>query len=392
MSQTALDHLAAVVNEDPRLLVARALQAARDVLDMEVAYVAELDDVEQVFRAVGPDGLIAGVEAGRRIPRREAYCDRLIAGVIPACIPDTTANPVTASMVLTGLGVRSYVGVPIARPDGHLDGTLCCLSRSTDPSVAERELRFMQVLARLLGDQLARQAWQHEADIKREGLAAMATHDLKTPVTAILGYAELLEDSEPELSEVQRSHIGRIRRAGLQLSGLADHLLDVSRGDARPPVPHGPVDLGAVVGEAVDLLEPAARSAGVELRADVGEGLLVAGDRDGLLRVLENLVGNAIKYTGGDGCVDVTARRDDQGVMVEVADCGCGIAAGEQGRVFEPFYRAASGREQASGSGLGLAVCRQVVAEHGGSLSLESIEGEGTRVSLALLAYRDGSE
>src|SRR5689334_22924994 len=137
MSHLALQELAAVVaEEDPRLLVARALQAARDVLDMEVAYVAELDDDEQVFRAVGPDSLVEGVHAGGRMPRSEAYCDRLIAGVIPQCVPDTAANAETSALLLTRLGVRSYVGVPIERPDGHVDGTLCCLSRSPDPAIA----------------------------------------------------------------------------------------------------------------------------------------------------------------------------------------------------------------------------------------------------------------
>lgn len=392
MSDQALTELAAVAAGDPRLLVARALQAARDVLDMEVAYMAELDDVEQVFRAVGPEGVIDGIETGRRIPRRAAYCDRLIAGVIPHCVPDTTAHPETADLLLTTLGVRSYVGVPIERPDGRVDGTLCCLSRSPDPSVAERELRFMQVLARLLGDQLAAQAQHHAADVKREGLAAMAMHDLKTPVTAVLGYAELLADADPPLTEVQREHVARIARAGEQLSKLADHLLDVSRAAGAPsPVPHAPLDLSAVVCETAELLEPSARAAGLDLRVDAPAGMTVAGDADALARVTQNLVGNAIKYTPGKGSVDVRVRRDGEGVLLEVADTGCGIAAAEQIRVFEPFYRADSGRIEASGSGLGLAVCRQVVAEHGGTLDLVSAPGDGTTVTLALIAY-SGSE
>jgi signal transduction histidine kinase len=389
----ALGQLAAVVEEDPRLLVARALQAARDVLDMEVAYLAELDDIEQVFRAVGPEGLIAGVEAGRRLPRRQAYCDKMIAGVIPMCVPDTTANPETATLALTEMGVRSYVGVPIERPDGHLEGTLCCLSRSADPHVAERELRFMQVLARLLGDQLARQQLRHERDLHREGLAAMAMHDLKSPVTAVLGYAELLGELEPPLTDGQRSYVERISRAGDQLARLADHLLDVSRAYSdAPPLDRDQVDLGVVVTESVDLAMPAARTAEVELHADVTSGLDVRGDRDALVRVIQNLVGNAIKYTPAGGRVTVRAGRDDHGVVVEVGDTGPGIPVADQPRVFDPFYRAASGREHAPGSGLGLAVCRQIVAEHGGSLTLRSAEGEGTTMTVALLAYESGSE
>lgn len=251
----------------------------------------------------------------------------------------------------------------------------------------------MQVLARLLGDQLQRQAFHHEQDVKREGLAAMAMHDLKTPVTAVLGYAELLEDSDPALAATQLEQLSRIRRAGRQLSRLADHLLDVSRAEGTPPpVPHGPVDLGVLVSEALELLAPSAAAEEIALSAETDVGLVVAGDGVSLQRVVQNLVGNAIKYTNAGGSVDVVARRDGEGVVLEVQDTGCGIPAAEQPRVFEPFYRAANGRAGATGSGLGLAVCRQVVAEHGGSLSLASTEGEGTTVSVALLAYRDASE
>jgi signal transduction histidine kinase len=390
----ALGQLAAVAAEDPRLLVARALQAARDVLDMEVAYLAELDDLEQVFAAVGPGGMIAGVEEGRRLPRSEAYCDKLIAGVIPMCVPDTTANAATASLLLTTeMGVRSYVGVPIERPDGRVEGTLCCLSRSPDPTVAERELAFMRVLAKLLGDELARQQLRRERDLHREGMAAMAMHDLKSPVTSVLGYAEMLADTEPPLSDGLRHYVERIRRAGEQLSRLADHLLDVSRayGDA-PPLAQAPVDLGALTEEAAGMALPAARASGVELRAEVAPDLRVLGDRDALTRVVQNLVGNAIKYTPAGGRVDVRAGRAGDGIVVEVADTGPGIPEADQARVFEPFYRASAGRDHAPGSGLGLAVCRQVVAEHGGSLALQSVEGEGTTVSVALLPYESGSE
>lgn len=389
----ALGQLAAVAAEDPRLLVARALQAARDVLDMEVAYLAELDDLEQVFAAVGPDGLIDGVEQGRRIPRSEAYCDKLIAGVIPACVPDTAAHPATAALMLTELGVRSYVGVPIERPDGRLEGTLCCLSRSPDPTVAERELAFMRVLARLLGDELARQQLRRERDLHREGLAAMAMHDLKSPVTAVLGYAELLAELEPPLSDRERGYVEHIRHAGDQLARLADHLLDVSRayGEAAP-LERGRVDLAVVVTEAVDLALPAANAAEVGLCADVASGLDVRGDRDALMRVIQNLVGNAIKYTPAGGRVDVRAAREGDGVVVAVADTGPGIPEADQPRVFDAFYRAQTGRDRAPGSGLGLAVCRQVVAEHGGTLTLRSQEGSGTTLTVSLLGYDAGSE
>lgn len=383
-----LAELADLAGEDPRLLVGRALQAARDVLDMEVAYLAHLDDAEQLFQAVLPDTLIPGVETGRRIARNEAYCDRLIAGTISSCVPDTRLHPETADMALTRAGVRSYVGVPVELPGGRLDGTLCCLSRSPDPRVAEQELRFMRVLARMIGDQLARIEMRHQQDVQREGLAQMALHDLKAPVTAVRGYAELLADEPGDLSDEQLGYVERIRRAAGQLDRLAMHLLDISRArGAEPEAPHETIDLGEIVREAVEVATPPAGDAGVELDAAIAPDLMVEGDADALLRVAENLVGNAVKYTPGGGRVDVNVTREGPTVVVRVVDTGLGIPAEEQDRVFETFYRAANGRRITKGSGLGLAVCRRIVEQHGGSLSLVSAEGRGTTVTLGLPAY-----
>ena len=382
-----LAELADIAGEDPRVLVARALQAARDVLDMEVAYLAQLDDAEQLFRVVLPDRTISGIETGRRVPRTQAYCDRLIAGTIGPCVPDTLAHPETAELDFTRAGVRAYVGVPVELPDGRLDGTLCCLSRSPDPRVAEQELRFMRVLARMIGDQLARIELQRQREVQREGLAAMALHDLRAPVTAVRGYAELLADDDA-LSEEQRGFVDRIVRAAGQLDRLATHLLDISHGGApRPGAPHGAVDLGEVVREAVDQAAPAARERDVALAAAIGTGLQVSGDPDALLRVAENLIGNAIKYTPAGGRVDVGVTAEDGEVALRVADTGLGIPEGEQDRVFESFYRAANGRRITKGSGLGLAVCRRVVEEHGGSLALSSTEDSGTTITVGLPGY-----
>jgi signal transduction histidine kinase len=250
--------------------------------------------------------------------------------------------------------------------------------------VAESELRFMRVLARMLGDQLARQELHHQQDVQREGLAAMALHDIRGPVSTVKGYAELLAD-DAGLTEAQRDHVACIERAGERLLRLADHLLDVSRAHGAPPAnDHGPLDLGAVVAEAVESAAPGAATRGVELTGEVDDGLTVTGDSDALLRVAENLVGNAIKYTPAGGHVTVRAGREGAGVLLAVSDTGHGIPEAEQERVFESFYRASNSRDAAPGTGLGLAVCRRIVAEHGGSLTLASSEGQGTTVTVAL--------
>jgi signal transduction histidine kinase len=378
------------VNEE---YVSRALEAAREMLGMEVSFLSEFQGDEQVVTAIAGGGVIDGIDAHGRVDRRESYCDKMVAGVIPPVVPDLTANAETADMLFTELGIRSYVGVRIERPDGQVEGTLCCLSRSPNPSVADRELDFVRLLARLLGELIAYEDLRRQRDQQREGIAAMALHDLRTPVAVIRGYAELLEDGTPPLDERQRQYVETIRRAGDEVGGLAEQLLVVARtsDDVAAP-PRMRVDLSQVLLTAVEQFRPAAADAGLTLAADVREGLTVPGDRDGLLRVFQNLIGNAVKYTPAGGRVDVSASGDPEGVVVEVADDGPGIPAADQERVFEPFYRSPAGREAAPGTGLGLAVCHRIVTEHGGAIGLRSGEDRGTTVTVALVAYRDGSE
>lgn len=148
---SALDELALA---DPRRTVECALDAARELLGMDVAYFSELTSSEQVIHAVCGDSSSFGFAEGTRAELDETYCKRMLNGVIPNAIGDASNEPGVSDLAATG-DIGAYVGVPLRLPDGRIYGTMCCLSKDPNSALDERDVRFMRVLARVLGDNLA---------------------------------------------------------------------------------------------------------------------------------------------------------------------------------------------------------------------------------------------
>jgi two-component system phosphate regulon sensor histidine kinase PhoR len=222
----------------------------------------------------------------------------------------------------------------------------------------------------------------------RSDFVANASHELKTPLTSIRGYAEALADGPPE--EMRQKFLGSILANTLRLQRLVDDLLDLSRLEsggwtAKPE--H--VLVPDVVEEAWDLVGAEAKDA-VDLRVEGGDS--VYGDRQGLVQVFRNLLENAARHTAPGGRVAVSVNTDEQGGFVEitVADDGEGIPAQALSRVFERFYRADSSRARhAGGTGLGLAIVKHLVGAMDGEVWAESELGRGTTVHIRLPRPRE---
>jgi signal transduction histidine kinase len=144
------------------------------------------------------------------------------------------------------------------------------------------------------------------------------------------------------------------------------------------------LDLSTLLCDVADSLRPLADAKGLSLVCDVSPGLALMGDSDSLIRLFINLLDNAIKFTEYGG-VTVTGRSEGDSLAIEIADTGPGIAPEHLGRIFDRFYRVETARSS-GGTGLGLAIARQIVQAHGGEITAESKEGEGTRIVVLLPA------
>ena len=214
----------------------------------------------------------------------------------------------------------------------------------------------------------------------RVDFVANASHELRTPLASLLGFVETLQGPARNDERARERFLGIMREQGLRMARLVDDLLSLSRIEQRAHVaPDTPVDLAGIAREIVDSLALMAREREVTLTLNTPrEALLVPGDRDELLRLMENLVENAIKYgkQGGEVRINVEAGVDE--ASFSVRDDGPGIAPEHLPRLTERFYRVdtAASRE-AGGTGLGLAIVKHIVLRHRGRLTIESKAGEG---------------
>ncbi|HEX8851371.1 MAG TPA: ATP-binding protein [Gemmatimonadaceae bacterium] len=216
----------------------------------------------------------------------------------------------------------------------------------------------------------------------RRDFVANVSHELKTPLTIIGGFAETLDDDDPP-PEKRRQFIQAIRTNAQRMQRLVDDLLDLSRiesGGWRPRV--AAVNLRAAIADTVAAVAGAARANGIEVEAMVpDDAATIDADPLAVRQVLANLAENAVRYTTA-GRVTVFARRERDGVTIGVTDTGVGIPPEHLSRIFERFYRVDPGRSRdAGGTGLGLAIVKHLVESHGGRVAATSVVGQGTTVT-----------
>lgn len=230
-------------------------------------------------------------------------------------------------------------------------------------------------------------AFKKVENYRREFLGNVS-HELKTPIFSIRGFAETLLDGALDDADVNRSFVEKILRNAGRLSNLAADLAEISRietGELK--MEHAPFDLRRVVRDVVELLEPIAEEQGISLRYRAPETLPpVMGDGSRIRQVLINLAENGIKYNERGGSVEIVARPLASGeVKVSVVDNGIGLAPEHLPRLTERFYRVDKSRSRAQGgTGLGLAIVKHILGAHDRALMVESSPGRGSTFGFTL--------
>jgi signal transduction histidine kinase len=220
---------------------------------------------------------------------------------------------------------------------------------------------------------------------------AAATHELRTPLHAILASAELLLEGIPDpLSPGAQHHVARIRRSAQHLAQLVDALLTFTRLEAGAEASRScEYDLGEMLEHVNAVASPLCESKDLEyIPAVCSAGLVLRGDERKLRQVLINLVGNAIRYTN-TGQVAFSALHTEPGTWFQIADTGIGMTAEELDRIYDPFWR--STRAEEGGTGLGMSIVRAFVDLLGGQLEITSRINEGTVVRLFIPDAPQGS-
>jgi signal transduction histidine kinase len=282
---------------------------------------------------------------------------------------------------LVALALSWWLSRRILRPVDALTRAARSLGRgdlsSRVPTSSNDELGELSRAFNTMAEDLTRQ------ETLRRQLMGDVAHELRTPLTNLRGQIEAVEDGLlPATPETLRS----LREEVLLLSRLVDDLQTVAVAEAgRLSLERAAVDVRDLVEGALESVRAVAQERGVVLDGRIPEPIVVDADPTRIAQVLRNLLSNALRATGPDGRIEVSARPENGFATIAVTDSGSGIAPGHLGRVFERFYRADPSRARATGgAGLGLAIVKAIVEAHGGAASVESEAGKGATFRFTL--------
>ena len=232
---------------------------------------------------------------------------------------------------------------------------------------------------------------RHQVETVRRDFVANVSHELKTPIGAIGVLAETLQESHDD--DVVERLAAKLHKEAMRLGRTVDDLLVLSRIESRTALGAMHVQLDDVIADAVESVKSLAERHQVSLPAPIASGISVSGEPRQLISAFTNLLENAIRYSDAGAEVSVSVEQDDHATLVFVADQGIGIPEAELDRVFERFYRVDPARSRnTGGTGLGLSIVRHVMLNHGGDLSVTSVEGEGSVFRMEFPPSRDLEE
>jgi two-component system, sensor histidine kinase len=380
------------------------VRLAAAICGTPIALISLVDATRQWFKAR------LGMDASET-PRTASFCAYAIHGSTVFVVPDATKDPRFANnaLVVGEPRIRFYAGAPLATPDGYNLGTLCVID-SRPRFLSEEQCTALTAIARQVIAQLElrrhiaeRTATEEklrasearlrlgvserdEVDRLKKDFVSTVSHELRTPLTSIRGSLGLLASGVMgDLTPEARQLITVAERNSVRLITLINAILDFEKLESG----NAEMDLRSVPLQRVfdrSLESVSAFAEQERVRIDVERtGTVVMADETRLIQVLVNLLSNAVKYSHRGGVVTLRASPLDGQIEVQVIDRGRGIAPDKQEKIFERFHQVdSSDARTQSGTGLGLAICKAIIEQHGGTIGVESVEGEGSTFSFRI--------
>ena len=366
--------LAAAMKEKPALIISDVMMPELDGFGFCRAVKADpaLKDVPVILLTslVSSNDVIKGLECGANFFLRKPYDERHLLSRIDHVLhyssPRGTRIDGSCDVVLSG----EHHIIHLERPQ-ILDLLI---------STYEEAVRINEELASSNRQLEVRNREVERASKFKDAFLSMMSHELRTPMNAVLGFSELLSDlSCGPLNERQQRYVNQIQLSSQHLLLLINDILDLSTIEAgRIQLTLEDLPVHLTFAEVCSALQPLVEKKSQTLRQSASPELVVRADGARFRQILMNLLGNAIKFTPDGGSIDLSARRHDGSVRMEVCDSGPGIPAEEKQRIFEAFHCLKQSDQSTEGTGLGLTITRSLVELHGGRLDLESQPGSGS--------------
>jgi PAS domain S-box-containing protein len=365
--------------------------ATKTFADASAVYLTDDRGEVRRLKAVGRDKTQDWIcDALRQLPIDRSRAPEIWSELdarVSVCIPHVSPERITSFArseeqlrLLRALDRRSFIMSPLFA-HGKLIGAIAFVSTAPARVYGPTDVQFAEQIAQraahAIDNALLYAAAQRAVQI-REGVLGIVAHDLRNPLGTILMQAEFLRRPGAEPERRSKKPAEAIERSGRRMNRIIQDLLDVTRmEEGRLTVEQGRVSARQAIADAVEAHEPLAAAASLELELEVARDLPeVWADRDRLLQIFENLIGNALKFTEAGGIIRVGAAPRGNEVVFWVADTGAGIRAESLPQIFERFWQARRGERR--GVGLGLPIVKGLIEAHGGRIWVESKFGRGS--------------
>ncbi len=366
-------------------LLHNIIQIATDLTATEASSILLLDKKTGELHFEAATGI-----KGQEVKPIVVPLDNSIAGWVvkegePLLIPDVRKDPRHYHQVddMTKFSTRSILGVPLRVKDKVI-GVLEVLNKIEDKEFTQDDVETLTILAAQAAIAIENARLFQQSDLLSE-----VAHELRTPLTSIRGYSKMLLLSEGIDQEKKLEFAETIHREAVRLGQMINDFLDLARLESgRTYIAQEPVNMSEVINETLTILQPQAAERQISIALQVPETLpTLIGDPARLKQVMVNLVSNAVKYNHEGGRVDIEVQVGEDELNVAVRDTGRGIAEEDLPHIFEKFYRVDDSEQQepqAKGTGLGLSIAKHIVEVHGGTISVQSVQGQGSTFAFTL--------